>query len=96
MMQVPDKWDMGARELIHLFINRYGFATVVSIDLEGSHLPLLLIASEGENGTLYGHFACSNPHWKSVAGTRVLCIFSGPHAYLGMTPIQRFRLGITA
>ncbi|RPA63157.1 FMN-binding negative transcriptional regulator [Shewanella frigidimarina] len=84
-MQVPDKWDMGSRELIHQFINQYGFATVVSNDLEGSHLPLLLIASEGENGTLYGHFARSNSHWKYIENTKVLCIFNGPHSYISPT-----------
>ena len=84
-MHVPDKWNMGSRELIHQFINQYGFATLVSTDLEGSHLPLLLKASEGENGTLYGHFARSNSHWKHIVNTKVLCIFNGPHGYISPT-----------
>ncbi|MEH6465623.1 MAG: FMN-binding negative transcriptional regulator [Shewanella psychromarinicola] len=84
-MQVPDKWDMGSKESIHQFIRQYGFASVVSTDLDGSHLPLLLVSSEGEDGTLYGHFARSNSHWKNIANTKVLCIFNGPHAYISPT-----------
>ncbi|WP_137886216.1 FMN-binding negative transcriptional regulator [Pseudomonas sp. 2FE] len=51
--------------------------------LEASHLPLLLSPDEGRFGTLQGHFARANPHWRSLAaGAEVLVIFPGPQAYV--------------
>lgn len=51
--------------------------------LQASHLPLLLVADEGKYGTLYGHFAKANPHWRDLAaGSETLVIFSGPDAYV--------------
>ena len=51
--------------------------------LQASHLPLLLEAGEGEFGTLYGHFARANPHWRELAaGAEALVVFSGPDAYV--------------
>jgi transcriptional regulator len=46
-----------------------------------THLPLV-VADEGEHGTLEGHFARANPHWKSLAGRETLVVFSGPHSYV--------------
>ncbi|MDG9783990.1 FMN-binding negative transcriptional regulator [Metapseudomonas otitidis] len=51
--------------------------------LQASHLPLLLAPGEGEFGTLYGHFARANPHWRDLAaGSEALVVFSGPDAYV--------------
>ena len=37
----------------------------------------------GPQGTLYGHVARANPHWRCLDGaTRALAVFSGPHAYV--------------
>ena len=48
-----------------------------------SHLPLLLEPGEGELGTLYGHFARANPHWRALPDSgEVLAVFSGPDAYI--------------
>ncbi|UYG04661.1 FMN-binding negative transcriptional regulator [Halomonas sp. LR3S48] len=66
-------------------IERHGFAVLVGADLQATHLPLLLERSEGEQGTLYGHFARANPHWRTLDGSRALAIFSGPHAYISPT-----------
>ncbi|GIU41921.1 transcriptional regulator [Shewanella sairae] len=84
-MHIPDKWDMDSLANKQQFINEFGFATVVSQDLEASHLPLLLVAEEGEFGVLYGHFARSNSHWQSVVDQPVVAIFSGPHSYISPT-----------
>jgi transcriptional regulator len=84
-MHVPEKWVMESTHFIQQFIHQYGFAAVISTDLDCSHLPLLLAPTEGKYGTLYGHFARDNPHWKSIAGTRVLFVFRGPHAYISPT-----------
>jgi transcriptional regulator len=51
--------------------------------LQASHLPLLLERDEGPNGTLYGHLARANPHWRDLAaGGSGLAIFLGPEAYV--------------
>lgn len=84
-MHIPDKWNMGSIEKIHQFIAEFGFAALVSNNLEASHIPMLLSKEEGEFGVIYGHFARSNPHWKSIKNTDVLAIFSGPHSYISPT-----------
>src|SRR4051795_10840223 len=73
---------------LHEAIEAYSFATLVSHcdgELFASHLPLLLKREEGQPGTLLGHMAKANPQWKEAAGTEVLAIFSGPHAYISPT-----------
>ncbi|CAI8934253.1 transcriptional regulator [Pseudomonas sp. IT-P12] len=51
--------------------------------LQASHLPLLLRPDEGPNGTLYGHFARTNPQWKELQeGAEALVIFAGADAYV--------------
>jgi transcriptional regulator len=51
--------------------------------LQASHLPLLLAADEGEQGTLYGHLARANPQWRELAaGAEAMLIFQGPDAYV--------------
>lgn len=69
---------------LHRWIEAYSFATVVSAagGLEASHLPLLLDREAGPRGTLVGHFARANPHWRQADGQPALAIFHGPHAYI--------------
>ncbi len=51
---------------------------------EGTHLPLFLDAKKGKNGTLLGHVARANDHWKQFDGdTTALAIFTGINAYIG-------------
>ncbi len=76
---------MNSNQQMHSFIKEFSFAAIISHDLNASHLPLLLKEKEGENGTLYGHFARTNHHWKFADGAKVLVIFSGPHAYISPT-----------
>jgi transcriptional regulator len=70
---------------IRAFIHAHGFATLVSQGSGapfGSHLPLLLDEREGGD-RLRGHMARANEQWRHFAsGQEVLCIFSGPHAYI--------------
>jgi transcriptional regulator len=49
--------------------------------LRATHLPLL-VQDEGEHGTLLGHFARANPHWRELAGRETLVVFPGPHSYV--------------
>ncbi|MBU1329855.1 MAG: FMN-binding negative transcriptional regulator [Gammaproteobacteria bacterium] len=71
---------------LHAQIHACGLALLSSAGeqgLQASHLPLLLAHDEGEFGTLYGHFARANPHWRDLAsGAEALVVFSGADAYV--------------
>ncbi|ATH79811.1 transcriptional regulator [Ectopseudomonas mendocina] len=71
---------------LHAQIHASGLAIVTSSGaqrLQASHLPLLLEPGEGEFGTLYGHFARANGHWRDLAaGAEALVVFSGADAYV--------------
>jgi transcriptional regulator len=65
-------------------MRRHPFATLVSAGaggLTGSHLPLVVRDQPGPLGTIAGHMARANPHWRGLEG-EVLVIFGGPHAYV--------------
>lgn len=70
---------------LHQQMHSSPLATVVSQGAGGllaSHLPLLLVPEEGEFGTLYGHFARANPHWRELVQGETLAIFQGPQGYV--------------
>jgi transcriptional regulator len=51
--------------------------------LVATHLPVLLDETRGPNGTLQGHMARANPHWRAFQPeVESLVIFHGPHAYI--------------
>ncbi|WP_296260690.1 MULTISPECIES: FMN-binding negative transcriptional regulator [unclassified Pseudomonas] len=56
--------------------------TLGEMGLQASHVPLLLDAAQGANGTLFGHLARANPQWKTLASGEALVIFQGPDAYI--------------
>jgi len=80
---VPSAFAFEEKEHQYDFIDRFGFATVVAhgeTGLEASHLPLML---DRERGVLFGHMARMNPMVAHIdAGSEVLAIFHGPHAYI--------------
>jgi transcriptional regulator len=48
-----------------------------------THLPFLVDDARGPLGTLRGHVARANPHWRYLAAGRpTLVVFSGAHAYV--------------
>lgn len=50
---------------------------------EATHLPLVLEEGEGPHGTLYGHIARANAHWKGLrAAGAARAVFPGPEAYV--------------
>lgn len=85
-MYVPRHFAVVERERLVERIGAYGFATLFSL-LDGepfaTHVPLLLEPERGSLGTLSGHVARSNPHWRAFDGaTPALAVFHGPHAYV--------------
>jgi transcriptional regulator len=78
------------REILHQLIRKARLATLVCNGSDGlpevSHLPLLLDAGDGENGSLLGHFARANLHWKTLStNPETIAIFMGPDAYVSPT-----------
>jgi transcriptional regulator len=85
-MYIPGAFAVEDRTVLYDFLDRFGFATLVSV-VDGApfatHLPMLL---DREGGRLLGHVARANPHWHGLDGEReALVIFHGPHAYVSPT-----------
>jgi len=85
-MYLPSAFRQDDLAELHAQILHNPFALLTSAGSEGvqaSHLPMLLEPDESEFGTLYGHFARANPHWRDLQhGAEALAVFSGPHAYV--------------
>lgn len=85
-MYVPDAFAEREQGVLHGWMQRHAFALLVTARdsaFAATHLPLWLDPGRGPHGTLFGHVARANPHWRSFDGaTRALAIFSGPHAYV--------------
>ncbi|SIS16402.1 negative transcriptional regulator, PaiB family [Aquipseudomonas alcaligenes] len=85
-MYLPSAFRQDDLAALHAQMQASPFALLTSAGAAGvlaSHLPLLLAPDEGEFGTLYGHFARANPHWRDLqGGAEALAVFSGPDAYI--------------
>ncbi|MEV5891784.1 FMN-binding negative transcriptional regulator [Nonomuraea fuscirosea] len=74
---------------VDLLVRENPFALVVSAT-DGApvatHVPVILESDHVEGGTLLGHLARANPHWRSwESAPEVLVIFQGPHGYVSPT-----------
>ena len=69
-MYTPSFNQVRDRALLIEAMRAWSFAVLFGLDAEGNptatHLPLV-IADEGEHGTLEGHFARANKHWLAIA-----------------------------
>lgn len=85
-MYVPEAFAEEDVPTLHAAMREHPFALLVTAheaEPFATHVPLLLDPKRGPLGTLYGHVARSNPHWRSFGGARAaLAVFSGPHAYV--------------
>jgi transcriptional regulator len=82
---IPRHFDVADHAAIARLLHDYPFATLippVGPEPHLSHLPLVQIADCEPNGTLLGHFARGNPHWRNAEGAESIAIFHGPHAYV--------------
>jgi transcriptional regulator len=84
-MYIPAAFSEHDLTKLHDFIEQNSFGVLVS-QIDGlpfaTHLPFLLERTAGPHGTLVGHVARANPHWRQAGGQTALAIFSGPHAYI--------------
>lgn len=85
-MHIPAAFRQDDLTQLHAQMRENPLAALVShgaSGLQASHVPLLLVAEEGDYGTLYGHFARANPQWRTFAEQpEALAIFSGADAYV--------------
>jgi transcriptional regulator len=86
-MYIPPLFREDDRATLHAMIRGTRLSMLVSNGDDGfpevSYLPLLFGEAEGANGSLLGHLARANPHWKSLAATgRATAIFNGADAYV--------------
>lgn len=85
-MYIPEPFAETDRETLFDLIEAHAFGLLVTAE-DGvpvaSHIPFVLDRAAGEHGTLQAHLARANPQWRGFDGeTQVLCVFSGPHAYV--------------
>ncbi len=84
-MYIPSAFSLSDRAELNDMIRATGLATFITACPEGpvvTPLPMLFDAEEGEFGTLYGHLARANPHWRAPVVGDALALFSGPDAYI--------------
>ena len=86
-MYVPKQFQITDTAWCHELMRAQSFAVMITADDAGApfatHLPILVDPTRGPLGTLRGHVARANPHWRYVAAARpTLVIFSGAHAYV--------------
>jgi transcriptional regulator len=84
---VPKHFEVTDTAWCHALMRAQSFALMVTADDAGApfatHLPLLVDVRRGPLGTLRGHVARANPHWRYLAAGRpTLVVFSGAHAYV--------------
>lgn len=86
-MYVPKHFEVGDPAWCHALMRAQSFAAMITADDAGApfatHLPILLDPARGPLGTLRGHVARANLHWRYLAAGRpTLVVFSGAHAYV--------------
>ena len=82
-LYVPDPFRLDDAKRLLEFVERHGFATLVSSGAAGlhvSHVPLIAERDGSGKVRLLGHVARANPQWQALEqAAQVLAIFHGPH-----------------
>lgn len=84
-MYVPPAFREDDLAALHATIRQARLATLVTATDEGlvaTPLPLLLAPEEGPYGTLHGHLARANPHWRLPPKGDAMALLMGPDAYV--------------
>lgn len=85
-MYVPTQFAETRQEELHHIIQNNAFGMLVSQtagEFEANHLPFLLDAKQGAQGTLLAHVARANPIWQEVRdGDKVMVVFRGSQGYI--------------
>ena len=91
-MYIPHYYKNENVEEIKEFLAQHSFGILIN-QLDGkpwaTHTPLELDKDSEGNDILVGHIAKANPQWRAFdPESKVLCIFSGPHAYISSSWYQ--------
>lgn len=85
-MYTPREFQADDLARLHDLMRAHPFALFISVrdgELFTTHLPCLLDAGRGPQGTLEAHLARANPHAAVIAaGTPTTVVFRGPQAYV--------------
>jgi transcriptional regulator len=86
-MYIPKANLTTDRDEIVAFMKQFSFATIITSKDNfpiATHLPFLVTIKE-DKVVLTSHFAKANEHWRDIENSKVLVIFSEPHAYISTT-----------
>jgi transcriptional regulator len=78
---VPNHFAPDDRDVQQLLAH-HGAADLVTDGEDGLEATMLPFVHDVEQGTLLGHFARNNDHWKRAEGLRGLVIVRGPDSYI--------------
>lgn len=88
-MYVPGTFALTDEGEIRNVIRNHDFGLLVTAHggrPVATPLPFLLDEADGPQGTLFGHMARPNRHWRDLEameeGAEVLVVFQGPHSYI--------------
>ena len=81
-MYVPEHYEAPSDDAVKSLIRTHPFGSLVTSDLQASHIPFLLAERAGQ-AVLVGHVARANPHWRVFDGqSSALALFQGPQGYI--------------
>jgi len=87
-MYSADHFKVEELATLTAFMQRHGFATIVTHDghiPHATYMPVLYEPARGPQGMLVSHLARANPQWRHCEnGQDVLVIFQGPHASVSL------------
>jgi transcriptional regulator len=69
-------------DAVHDLLSRNDAADFVTAGPDGLEATMLPFLYDRERGTLQGHFARNNDHWRHVEGCEALVIVRGPDSYI--------------
>jgi transcriptional regulator len=69
-------------DAVHELLSRNDAADFVTAGPDGLEATMLPFLYDRERGTLQGHFARNNDHWRHVEGREALVIVRGPDSYI--------------
>ena len=86
MTYLPKHFEETNPATLQALVRAHPLATWVVPQTDGellvNHIPFLLDADRGPNGTLVGHVARANPVWRVLTTTATVAVFQGPEAYV--------------
>ena len=85
-MYAPPHFKEDRIPVLHDAIREIAFGSLITYGVDGltaSHVPMLVDPMPAPSGTLRGHVARANPHWRvSGEASSALAIFLGPDFYV--------------